>query len=546
MVWLALLLLTFFLTLTPSNAQAYGFGGIPYMYDEQTGDSCPGPNCNNVILNPQHHKIDACPGFGLVRRMIPCIKETILAGTNDFLIPFSTYLANTVSVCCILAVMFWGIKMVTGTETAPLRDALVMAMKVGFVTTFSMNFGGNSLDMLGLHNGNFGLLLDIMEEMLSVVCGYVLLSSRFGLMGDCPKFGDTSGVLLVWDSVDCAIETLIGGIFSPFTITAGVVGFMTACLFSNTIGFTIGLIGIYLIYKMVYAIIKCCYIFLSSYMGVAFMVVISPMFIPMLLFKSTKTYFDKWLKLLTSFMIQPMVLFGYLAMLLAAFDTVVFSGKNSLYNSVAGRDPCFSQPLTVACPNGRPGVNGPTGWDQKLGDWVNMKGMYTEKDTKGRAITIDSKAIKASQQQPNGAADDGAGGKIANQMVDYIASRKEGVMNVLGIGGPKPKFFEIDIPTRTVDWDHLAVANGFDGSSDDKNTTSYILNVLVSSFMALITGYIFIEMLEIIPFIGSGMAMGGGIADGKALFGGLGTEKIAGGGSDFMKNLKFNAQANKG
>ena len=507
-----------FFVCTPTYA--YDFSNTsPYLVDWNTGNSCPGPSCGNVmfqIYNSTGHNIETCPGNpGLTRRIVPCVKGTILAATNNFLIPFSQYFADTVAACCILAVMLWGANMIAGTETAPLKDAMVMALKIGFVIIFTSNFGGM-----------FGAVLDIMDDFLSLVTGYVILASQQGLM-DCNTYDDT-GTYLVWDAVDCSIETLIGGIFSPGTITAGIIGFLVACLFSNTVGFSIGMVGLYLIYKLLYAIFKCTYIFLSAYMGIAFTVVISPMFIPLILFRSTKIYFDKWLKLFIGFIIQPMVLFAYLAMLLAAFDVTVFSGNFSLYNSIAGRDPCFNVSTTRDCGNG-------TGYGGKLGTWMSTVIGYAQEDLLGTNVALNSKALKANGMGPAGAANQGASGKVSQMFLDYAEKQRTGAMQMINSAGG----VGLSIPTYTVDWTHLAEANRYNGSDDAHSTTTYVLSVLVSAFMALLTGYIFTDMLEMIPFISKGVSLGGGLADSKSLTAGLSTDKLSGSGADFMKNFKF-------
>ena len=519
-LWLTLVFLAVMSSFVCTPSYAYNFSNSsPFLLDWNTGNTCPGPNCGNVmfqIYNSTGHRIETCPGNpGLARRIIPCVQGTILAATDNFLIPFSQYFADTVAACCILAVMLWGANMIAGTETAPLKDATVMALKIGFVIIFTSNFGGM-----------FGTVLDVMDDFLSLVTGYVLLASQQGLM-DCKTYGDTN-TYLVWDAVDCSIETLIGGIFSPGTVSAGIIGFLVACLFSNTVGFSIGMIGIYLIYKLLYAIFKCSYIFLSAYMGIAFMVVISPMFIPLILFKSTKSYFDKWLKFFIGFIIQPMVLFAYLAMLLAAFDVTVFSGNYSLYNSVAGRDPCFAVSVNSNCRGG-------SGFGGKIGTWMNTVVGYSKEDLLATNVALNSKALKKNGVVPKGSANKGVDGKMSQMFLDYAEQQRVGAMEMIDAAGG----VGLSIPTYTVDWTHLAVANGYNGSDDAHSTTTYVLSVLISAFMALLTGYIFTDMLEMIPFISKGVSMGGGLADVKSLAG-MDTNKLSGSGiGDFMKKFKF-------
>jgi hypothetical protein len=73
---------------------------------------------------------------------------------------------------------------------------------------------------------------------------------------------------------------------------------------------------------------------------------------------------------------------------------------------------------------------------------------------------------------------------------------------------------------------------------DDKDALlAFLFKIYISFLMAMITGYVFIELLDTLPFIGSGLAMSKGLTDEKSLgIGGM--PKMAPPGSDFMKNVK--------
>jgi len=51
---------------------------------------------------------------------------------------------------------------------------------------------------------------------------------------------------------------------------------------------------------------------------------ISPIFIPMVLFERTKGYFDSWLKLFISCALQPVVIRGFIALLLTVYDSAIY------------------------------------------------------------------------------------------------------------------------------------------------------------------------------------------------------------------------------
>jgi len=91
-------------------------------------------------------------------------------------------------------------------------------------------------------------------------------------------------------------------------------------------------------------IIRAFFIYIAGYLGVTFLVIVSPLFIPMVLFKETKQYFDKWAKLLISFALQPVIMLVFIIFSLTAMDMAAFSGNYSIMYRIAGdasRSPTF-------------------------------------------------------------------------------------------------------------------------------------------------------------------------------------------------------------
>ncbi len=490
---------------------------------------------------------EVCPGMGLTRRIMPCIKETLINVTNEMLIPISEYMALTVTAACTLAIALLGVAMLGGRTTAPFKDSLLLMVKLGCVSMFSYNFGGI-----------FPLVLDSMDELLGIVTTYVIFSGSFAdsvLISECPDLADLvldPPGLQVWDAVDCSINSLIGGIFSPFSLSMGIVGFIFSCFMSNTLGVMIGMLGIRLLLQLMWAIVRSLYIFVGSYIGLCLMVLISPFFIPTLLFQVTRGYFERWLRITMSFMLQPVILFAYLAMLLTAFDLIIFSGPNSLYGVLAG-DNVDDEEFRLPWEEGGEGG---------IGGFLMSHGGYAVDHKSPWGVNINSKGasenprIKAAF--PKSSIDTGVGGIMGAKIVtptertggmSIDRNRQRAILDSMGLGmsmrHPNPdgsakqtqlNYFEFSVPVETVDWAFLADQNGFDSSNPD-DLVRYMVKVYISFLMALITGYVFIELLDTLPFIGSGLAMGSGIVDEKSL-GMSGLTKHAPPGNDFMKGVK--------
>ncbi len=445
---------------------------------------------------------------GYTARIITCIKEPILTAVRDFLVQFCAYLAGFVAAAATLAVALWGALMVTGKNSAPVKDLAILSVKLGAVAMFTDNFG----DM-------FPVFLDAMEEMLTMVTVHLGFPPSFSCIVRNP-----SESIAVWQRVDCTIDSLIGGIFQPFNIYLGITGFLVSALFSQTVGLFIGLLGLMVIAQLIWALIRGVYIFISAYLAFAIMVCISPLFIPLILFRATFGYFEKWLRITMGFMLQPLFLFTYLSMLMAAYNVVVYTGDNSLYRTIAGD----------AVDNS----------DFKLGEWLLDNGVYANSSQSSQAYNVDPKKIVdgiAMQDIKTGVVGitkdlGGAEIRITEQITDPSEWRESsGLPRDIFASRLLPlNYFLVDLPVKVIDWKTLSELTGHSG--DDP--TEYWIDLMLSFLMSVLITYIFLLMIDLLPFIGSGVA--GDVLSMPA----FGTGPFAPPGDNVMANFKNRVMGN--
>lgn|GEM_PF-2463365 len=76
-----------------------------------------------------------------------------------------------------------------------------------------------------------------------------------------------------------------------------------------------GFLYIAALYAMIliilYAIIKAVLVFFVSYLAISIIIVLGPIFIPFILFKLTRSFFENWLKQLISYFIQPIIILTF-------------------------------------------------------------------------------------------------------------------------------------------------------------------------------------------------------------------------------------------
>lgn len=476
--WLALIGLWAAAVMAPTVAYAYVFN---YSYS---------PLSNGVVCPPSGSNV------GITERVVYCVKTSVLSAVHYHLGALSTYVAGAVAAAISLAITVWGAMMAMGKASAPTRDLAVLLVKIGCVLLFTANFGNL-----------FGRILDALEYMLYLVTSFSSFSTLMSCHNSTVTVGQLSGWnaapeynMHVWQRVDCVLQTLVGGVFritnapASSTLLLGFTGFLAAALFSGTAGVFIAIMGFLLIAQLLMALARAVYIYLTSYIAFAVMVLISPFFLPLMLFRATKAYFEKWLKLSMGFLLQPIFLFAYLAMLAAAFDTVIYSGNRSIARAITGEH--FDQ--VIRLPSGAYS-------NFSVGRSLVYSGAYAEGSFGSFGVNVDYRSLGNALNIKK--LDTGVMGVIGEQVMqagDWVnPSSPAPIYDALG----NKKVFRVDMPTLGINWQQLACwSRGSNTCNPDTYTTVYLVNLFISFIMALITCYIFIALLDFLPFVGAGIA----------------------------------------
>jgi hypothetical protein len=231
------------------------------------------------------------PGDGRYTQLvIDCIKipvkNAVLGTSNSSIIGLlplmSIFMITVTSSLMVLAVMFFGIRLLAG-EPNVKHDAFTTILRLGFVLAFSSQLGG-----LGES------VFNIFDQLLSLV---------------------TPAGFSPWVQIDDFIGKLLG--FAPGTeIQDGILGMLNGSFFAKNFGLMLSLVGIFTIISLLLFIFQATYLYLSSIIVIGFLLTISPIIIPFALFNYTKRIPEKWLSMLISSMLTPMIMFALLTMFL--------------------------------------------------------------------------------------------------------------------------------------------------------------------------------------------------------------------------------------
>jgi type IV secretory pathway VirB6-like protein len=226
----------------------------------------------------------------------------------------------------------------------------------------------------------------------------------------------------IWDRVDCMADFIIGikgasvdgaGVSEgagEAGISRGLIFFFMSNLASPGTGFFIGVMGIYVLWSFVMAMIKALHTYLASILAISFILLLAPLFFPLLLFKKTRQYFDKWYRMLGSFILQPVILFAFLSMMMIALDYMLVSGRYSVLNAACG-EVCVMDGSAVSNPERlnrhleSSGALGETGMRQDVvltDNYAHIGGLNNERQGMVEGLVRDGSADRPSDTD-NGA-----------------------------------------------------------------------------------------------------------------------------------------------
>nr|WP_253299765.1 type IV secretion system protein [Wolbachia endosymbiont of Chironomus riparius] len=214
-------------------------------------------------------------------------------------------LKNTVTAVLVLALMLFAIKVMSGGVRSPQEIYMLIikfALVIYFTTgdTMSHYYG----ELTRLSNGLSEIVLKASTESKGI-CNYAA--------EDYIHSGVNYSYLAPWDKLDCRLLFYLGAPLNGISgkIGAGGVATLTVLLGAAPIllvsGSIIGiiiaggqilvaLVAMFMGILMVMVILWASYVFILSLIALSVIVILSPLFIPMVLFQHTKGYFDGWFK----------------------------------------------------------------------------------------------------------------------------------------------------------------------------------------------------------------------------------------------------------
>ncbi len=250
----------------------------------------------------------------LLAKIVPCVESVILKNTLYFNQQMGDIIFPIVAPFLTLMVALYAISILRG-EGELTKKGFIFLLKVAFVLAFVREVGGFIPDLFA-----------ILSQLQEIVTNGLQSFTEGENCPDMSEYGSAAGeVSPVWVHMDCVLGKLFG-FGDEVILGSSIFGIMGAALGSGTLGVQIFFMGILGLASMIFLVIRAVYTYLIAYMYIAFMIIISPMFIP-LLAGSGQIFqvFDRYIKGVISAFFIPVFLFGYVVIAMNIIDAVIFA-----------------------------------------------------------------------------------------------------------------------------------------------------------------------------------------------------------------------------
>jgi type IV secretion system protein VirB6 len=244
---------------------------------------------------------------------------------NNMFVTFKNALRKAVTLALTLYVIFFGIKIVLGTEIPEKGEVFKFILKMALVMYFALG-DGIQQDLYPAFTGAARSLAQMMFDAAGArgLCNFE--SASYAGHAD----------LSLWDAFDCRLLYYFG-IYNTIVINqiiaAGGLVFsaiMTPPLIAILLPLLLALQLLPLVFSIIFAVfllsvaLYVVHVYIIALISITLLLLIAPLIIPMALFTVTKTYYDNWLRMMISFTLQPMVLFAFMGLMMSVMDKIYY------------------------------------------------------------------------------------------------------------------------------------------------------------------------------------------------------------------------------
>lgn len=310
-------------------------------------------------------KAKTLASYSVFGKFMQCINSTFtnmftkpsITGVPNPILKFQMNLRNIVSIALTLYIIAFGIKITAG--GMPKKPELFMfILKFALVFYFAVGTFSDATSASAVSQSQNGLVyyFNQLFKVMAEFSNNIMMSGNKADNGFCffdPNwYDDDYRFLALWDSLDCHMSSYLG--FTSLMDGSVNATNIISLIWTYLIGFN-PLMTIFLTvfaFFTISVIVELVKIFVISMFGLTFLALLGPLFIPMALFTNTKSYFEHWLNLVFSFVLQPAIVSAGVALILVTLDSQIYDQcafKTLSSSPTVAEVSCSSTSATGSC-----------------------------------------------------------------------------------------------------------------------------------------------------------------------------------------------------
>ena len=268
-------------------------------------------------------------GGRVLGAIVPCLVHTIQTSTEVFSQKVITMFRPIFYAFLTLVIILFGVKTVQGEQHMG-GQAVLFVIKVAFV------IGMMEMIPTMVVPATYGIISD----GVNIVTGTIGANGA-ALHCDVNNYGDAN-TPPVWKAMDCVLGKLYGfatGKGPPdangkppvnMLLASSGVGLLTGFFFGGTLGVAVFFALIGVLWSILTLVLRTTLAFLNGYLIVCILLIIAPLFLPLVLLKVTNDYFERWWRAILGGLIMPVMVAAYAMFALMVYDKILFSPDSKL------------------------------------------------------------------------------------------------------------------------------------------------------------------------------------------------------------------------
>ena len=273
-------------------------------------------------------------------RFTYCMRKILGEGTAEILEVLADYMRPAMYAIILFATIIMGFKAVGGMFKNTKAEVTVFLTRVAMVI-----FAFEHMDAIS------ELFFDITDTLLIMLgngaqATFVSSGSGGGAFQCQSSLGNTPFEKYEWikiyDWLDCLFKKLFGLGTSKEAKTA-FIAIAGASVFTGTSGAHLGMMFIGFFLTLGMFLLRVTTMLVMAYGAIAMMMMMFPIFLLMVFFKSTESYFfNRWLSMVVRNMVQPAIVICFMYFAVSALDILIYKGSENYfykYDPVTCQDP---------------------------------------------------------------------------------------------------------------------------------------------------------------------------------------------------------------